>query len=159
MQQLLLLSAPERQARKRIDIVSIRMVRDSSVLYPVRQINSPCDAARVFRQFIGDADREQFVVCNLDVKNQPLSLHIASVGTVSSSLVHPREVFKAALLSNASSVVLGHNHPSGDPTPSREDREVTKRLVEAGRLVGIEVLDHVILGGERHVSLREEGVI
>ncbi|MEW9673574.1 RadC family protein [Ammoniphilus sp. 3BR4] len=82
-----------------------------------------------------------------------------SVGSLNSAIVDPREVFKAAILHNAASIIVGHNHPSGDPTPSREDLSVTNRLVEAGKILGIEVLDHLILGEERFQSLKESGMM
>jgi DNA repair protein RadC len=87
-------------------------------------------------------------------------MHIVSVGTLSGAFVHPREVFKAAILGNAAAIILFHNHPSGDPDPSREDRELTLRLIQAGRILGIDVLDHVILGDEgRYYSFKEHGVL
>ena len=86
----------------------------------------------------------------------PLGFHVCSVGTVGSALVHPREVFKIAILANAAAVILVHNHPSGDPLPSGEDKQITKRIKEAGELMGISVLDHVILGDERFYSFADE---
>jgi DNA repair protein RadC len=95
----------------------------------------------------------------LSTKNTVNAIHTASIGSLSSAIVHPREVYKAAVLANASSIVLGHNHPSGDPTPSPEDIEVTKRLSNAGDLMGIDVLDHVIIGDGRFYSLKERGLL
>jgi DNA repair protein RadC len=94
----------------------------------------------------GDADREHFVVVLLDRKNQVIGMNTVSIGSLTASIVHPRETFKAAILSNAAAIICGHNHPSGDPQPSQEDRVLTARLVEAGKLLGISVLDHIILG-------------
>ncbi|WP_236624592.1 RadC family protein [Rhodopirellula sp. SWK7] len=103
------------------------------------------------------ADRECFVVAHLDTKHRPLSIEVCTVGTLDASLVHPREVFKAAIVAGASAVLLMHNHPSGDPTPSREDKAVTDRLEEVGKLIGITVLDHIVVGDDEggSVSLRE----
>ncbi len=101
------------------------------------------------------SDREEFIALHLNAKNTIVSYEIVSIGTLSSSLVHPREVFKAAILSNAASIILCHNHPSGDPDPSKEDLNLTKRLAEAGKLLGIEVLDHVIFGASNYYSLKE----
>ncbi|MFS0567533.1 JAB domain-containing protein, partial [Brevibacillus invocatus] len=127
-------------------------------LYPQRRIRMASDAAGLFRQFLDATDREAFLLLCLSTKNEPVAIHLVSVGSLDSSIVHPREVFKAAILSNCSSVIVAHNHPSGDPTPSREDIEVTKRLQEAGELLGIPVLDHIILGHEgAYVSLKEKG--
>ena len=88
-----------------------------------------------------------------------LAIETVSVGSLNSSIVHPREVFKNPLKRSAAALVLVHNHPSGDPAPSREDLDVTKRLVEAGKILGIEVLDHIIIGDQRYISLKEEGLI
>jgi DNA repair protein RadC len=109
---------------------------------------------------IADEDREVFLVLMLNTKNQVVGLHRAHVGSLNASIVHPREVMKCAILNNAASIIVGHNHPSGDPTPSREDIEVTKRLAEAGKIMGIEVLDHVIVTHTgKNVSLKEKGYL
>jgi len=100
-------------------------------------------------------EQEQFMVILLNAKNHVLNVEEVTVGTQTSTLVHPREIFKAAIRQNAHAVVLIHNHPSGDPTPSREDREITRRLIEAGKLIGIEVLDHLVIGEGRFISFRE----
>lgn len=145
--------------RKRVDIVSIKMVRESSILYSNRKISSPSDAIELFKKFLYESDREQFIVCCMDTKNQPTSINVVSVGTLNSSLVHPREVFKSAILGNSSSIIVAHNHPSGDPSPSKEDIDITERLKEAGKIIGINILDHIIIGDNRHISLKEKGVI
>lgn len=98
---------------------------------------------------------EYFVAFHLDVKNQVTGYHVVSHGTVSASLVHPREVFKAALLSNSHSIIVAHNHPAGSLTPSNEDLDVTETLIKAGELIGIRVLDHVIVSSNGLASLRE----
>ncbi|MFD2443704.1 RadC family protein [Bacillus sp. CGMCC 1.16607] len=147
------------QAAKRINIVSLKLVRESSILYKNRKITSPEDAYNLLKEFLVDEDRERFVVVSLDTKNQPTAINICHVGSLNASLVHPREVMKSAILSNAASIIVGHNHPSQDPTPSKEDCEVTKRLVEAGRIIGIDVLDHLVVCEEKFVSLKEKGYI
>ena len=113
---------------KRVDIVSLKLVKESSVLYETRRISSPYDAYKLIQDFLVDSDREKFVVACLDVKNQPVNIQIVSIGSVSSSIVHPREVFKVAILSNASKIICFHNHPSGNTDFSREDEVITKRL-------------------------------
>ena len=145
--------------RKRIDIVSIRMVKESSFFYENRKINSPGDAIELFRRFLSESDREQFLVCCMDIKNQPTSINVVSIGTLNSSLVHPREVFKGAILGNSASIIVAHNHPSGDPTPSKEDINITMRLKEAGKIIGIDILDHVIIGENEHISFKEKGIL
>lgn len=145
---------------KRVSIVSIRMVREGSILYDVRKITGPTDAAPLGRMFLEESDREKLIVCCLDTKNQPLSVNVASIGSLNSSIVHPREVFKVAVLSNAASIIIFHNHPSGDTAPSTEDINITKRLKEAGNIIGIELLDHIIIGSEGNsCSLKEQGVL
>lgn len=145
---------------KRINIVSLKMVKEGSILYDVQKLSSPSEAAGLGRKFLDEADREQVIVCCLDNKNQPVSVNIVSMGTVNSSLVHPREVFKTAVLSNAASIILFHNHPSGDPEPSQEDINITERIKEAGKILGIELLDHIIIGSEnRFISFKEKNMI
>jgi len=145
---------------KRVDIVTLRLVRESSFLYGQRRIKSPSDAAAMMREFLEDADREHLCVVCLDTKHQPTAVHTASVGTLNATAVHPREIFKVAVLSNSAAVILVHNHPSGRPEPSHQDLEVTRRVSRAGEILGIEVLDHVIIGsGGRYVSLKERGLM
>jgi DNA repair protein RadC len=110
---------------------------------------------RRFDRLIEDSRQEEFHVVTLDTKNQIIDTHQVTVGTLDASLVHPREVFRVAIKDAASSVILVHNHPSGDPTPSREDFQVTERLTESGNLLGIDVLDHIVLGRPKAVSIRE----
>jgi len=102
-------------------------------------------------------DREHVVTLALDGKNRVLGFEIVSIGTLTASLVHPREVFKAAILANAAAIIVAHNHPSGDPTPSAEDRAITQRLKDAGELLGIRLLDHVVLGDGRYHSFADAG--
>lgn len=150
----------KKEAAKRVDIVSLKMVKDNSVLYQGRRISGPDDAAELLRDFLKDSDRERFIVAFLNTKKEPNAIHTVSIGTVNSSLCHPREVFKAAILSNASSMILSHNHPSSDTTPSEEDKKITERLVEVGRIIGIEVIDHIIIGqDDEYYSFKEEGII
>jgi DNA repair protein RadC len=138
----------------------IALVREPGVKLAERpQIRIAADAAPLLAQYIGDADREVFAVALLTIRHRILGLHTVSVGCLTSSLVHPREVFKPAILAGSAALLLAHNHPSGDPEPSAEDIALTRRLTAAGQLLGIEILDHLILGeGGRFVSLRERGV-
>lgn len=144
---------------KRVNIVTVKLVRESSMLYKGRQIRSPKDSYDLIRTFIEDSDREMMICLSLDTKNQPASISICSIGSVSSAIVHPREIMKTAILSNASSVIIFHNHPSGNTTPSAEDIGVTKRLKEAGEILGIELLDHLIIGNDSFISLKEKGYL
>jgi len=119
----------------------------------------PADIYRHFQPELRDLRQERFMVVLLDARHRVMRSEVVSQGTLTASLVHPREVFRPALRDAAAAVVLVHNHPSGDPTPSREDREVTIRLSRAGEILGIRVLDHVILAERGYCSLREEGVL
>jgi DNA repair protein RadC len=141
--------------------VSISLVREEGVRLSARpQVREPRSAAKLLAQYIGDRDRETFVVALLSVRHRVLAFNTVSVGCATSALVHAREVFKPAILAGAAAVILSHNHPSGDPEPSAEDLSLTRRLVAAGTLLGIDVLDHVIIGElGRFVSLKERGVL
>ena len=131
---------------KRINIVSIKMVKESSFLYQTRTISSPKDAYEMIKDQLQDLDREQFIIACLNTKNEPTNLSVVSVGTLNKAIIHPREVFKTAILSNAANVIAFHNHPSGDTEPSQQDIQLTNRLYEAGELLGIKLLDHLIIG-------------
>ncbi|WP_195576360.1 RadC family protein [Paenibacillus sp. 1001270B_150601_E10] len=120
-------------------------------------IRRPQDAAHLVMESMRYYKREHFICLFLNSKNKVLAQETISIGTLDASLVHPREVFRAAIRHSSASVVCLHNHPSGDPTPSEEDIWITKRLMEAGELVGIEVLDHIVIGDQRYVSLKEQG--
>ena len=126
---------------------------------PKRKIKSPADVHSLLYPRMREKKRENFTALYLDTKNQVLREEVISIGSLNASIVHPREVFKSALLESSASVILAHNHPSGDPSPSREDIAVTENLVEGGKLLGIDVLDHVIIGEGRYVSLKDEGFI
>lgn len=149
-----------KEQRKRVDIVSVKLCKDSSILYEPRKISSPTHAAILIRRFLSGLDREELIVVTLDTKNQPNNINVCSRGSLNSSIVHPREVFKTAILSNAASILIAHNHPSGEPEPSEEDISITKRIKEAGDIIGIKLLDHIIVGdNEDFVSLNERGLI
>jgi len=123
-------------------------------------ICSPEDGAKIASRFIGRDDREVFFVMCLNTKNNVVPVHRCHVGSLNSSIVHPREVYKSAILNNAASVIIAHQHPSGDIKPSMEDINVTKRLVEAGKLLSIEVLDHLVVNSDNSfTSLKERGYI
>ena len=111
-----------------------------------------------FARLIREAKQEEFHVVTLDTKNVVINSHQVTVGTLDASLVHPREVFRRAIKDVSSSIILAHNHPSGDPTPSREDVAVTNRLEESGRLLGIDVLDHIVVARDGCISIKEHGV-
>ena len=145
----------------RVPIYTVTLVREASITHPQPQLRSSQDAADLLRRFLGPVDREYFVVLLLDRKNRLIGINTVSMGSLTASVVHPREVFKPAILANAAALICGHNHPSGDPQPSQEDRTLTARLYKAGQLLGIAVLDHIILGdGTPHyVSFADQGLL
>ncbi len=122
-------------------------------------IRSPQDVANLLMPELRDLKKEHLKSLLLDTKNRVLKIMSVSVGILDSSLVHPREVFKDAIIASAAAIIVAHNHPSGDPTPSAEDRRITQRLAEAGQILGIELLDHIVLGDNKWVSLKERGVL
>jgi DNA repair protein RadC len=144
-----------------VPVYRIQLVREGEQSLLSRpRIASPEDAARVFETYLADRDREVFAVLLLDIRCRYIGLNTVSIGTLNSALVHPREVFKVALLTNAASVIVAHNHPSGDAEPSPEDRMVTQRLVEAGKVLGIDVADHLVIGERgRFFSLKSRGLM
>ena len=142
-----------------VPIYRVMLVREGRVSCYNQQIRSSANASTILQSYLADVDREHFVVLLLNQKNRVLGLHTVSVGSLTSSVVHPRETFKAAILANAAAIICGHNHPSGDCQPSKEDRAITTRLVEAGKLLGISVLDHIVVGDGRYFSFADEGLL
>lgn len=120
-------------------------------------IRSPKDVTRLMMEELRYLQKEHFVCLFLNTKNNVIGQETLSIGSLNASIVHPREVFLAAIKRSSASIICVHNHPSGDPTPSPEDIEMTRRLVEAGSIIGIDVLDHVIIGDRTSVSLKEHG--
>jgi len=114
-------------------------------------------AAALLRPCFEGLDREQFLVCGLDAKHHIIGINVVSIGSLTLSIVHPREVFKPLILMNAAAFVCAHNHPSSDPTPSPEDRLLTQRLRQGAELLGITLLDHLVLGEDRYISFADEG--
>ena len=134
--------------------VRVRLVRERAGAFGPT-LACAGDIAALMTPELSGLDREQFVALHLDIKNRLISREVVSIGHLSAALVHPREVFKAAILANAASIAFVHNHPSGDPEPSREDIDLTRRLIRAGEILGIAVLDHVVVARGGHVSVVE----
>ena len=134
------------------------MVKEKKVPDTSEVINGPEKAAKLAETILKDADREYLLVISVDSKGRPLAIEIVSIGTVNATLAEPREIFKHAILANAVGIILVHNHPSGDCIPSEEDEEMTRRINESGKLLGILVRDHVIIG-DGYFSFHEEGDI
>lgn len=142
-----------------IPVVRLELIREQSVDIPVKRVSDPLAVYEIGSRLIGHEDREHLLLLCLTTKNIITAINTVSIGTLDCSLVHPREVFKPAILSNASAVVLIHNHPSGDPEPSPDDIEITKRLVATGEILGIPVMDHVIVGNGTFVSFERRGLL
>jgi DNA repair protein RadC len=122
-------------------------------------LTGPEAAAELLVPALANLDRERCVATLLDTKHRLIEQVVVSIGSVDHTFMAPREVYRDALLANASALVLAHNHPSGDPEPSRDDEQLTRRLVRAGELVGVDLLDHLVVGGERWVSLARRGLV
>jgi len=151
---------------KTIRMKTIRPVWEKLTIHEVPEsyfsgrsrVTSSADIFKLFG-FLSNESREVFMALHLDSKNRIVCLDQVSTGSLNASIVHPREVFKSAMLSSAAAILFLHNHPSGDPTPSKEDLELTKRLKEAGELLGVRVLDHIVIGSGCYQSLADKGII
>lgn len=142
--------------KKDFDLVGVRLVPERK-LYSEKEIVCSSDAVALLSKELGDHDREVFCVLHLSPRGLPLSASITSMGELTSTLVHPREVFKSAVLSSAAGIVLLHNHPSGSLTPSEEDIKTTERIAVCGRVLGIPVVDHIICAEHGYISMRSYG--
>ena len=144
----------------KLDVVSVRLVKDAPLIsgHPVK---SPADAAEVLGRYLCEMDREIVCVVNLKADGIPINCHFASIGSLNESMAHPREIFKASILSNAASIILMHNHPSGNLIPSRQDTMMTDRMAKMCELMGIPLLDHVIVGGDnrQYFSFKEKDLL
>lgn len=160
-----LMNASEYELEKKIDTKHAKKVY--SIITLIKKIHfyeafeqcirSPKDVIYLLRSEYKFATKEHFIGVFLNSKNRVIHKEIISIGSLNASIVHPREVFNAAIRHCSASLICVHNHPSGDPTPSQEDIQITKRLVEAGNIIGIDVLDHIIIGENRYYSLKEHG--
>lgn len=141
----------------RYRIMLVKESEDTFTKYPKFQHSR--ELFENFREEFSALDREHFFMITLDSKNRTIGYHTISIGSLSTSVVHPRECLKAALLDSAAAVIFMHNHPSGDPAPSCEDRECTKRLTSASQILGIRVLDHIIFGETDYYSFADAGML
>ncbi len=137
---------------------SLGMRASRPIAEPKYRIDNPVHAYHLVRDELVKEKRELFLVILIDTKGYVICHQVVAIGTLSNSLVHPREVFYPAIRHKASSMILIHNHPSGDPTPSPEDFDVTRNLIEVGKLMGIPVNDHLIIGESSYISLRQKGL-
>ncbi len=143
-----------------VPFYTTRLVRETHFTFSHRkQVSSPEEVADLLQQYFQDKDREEFLVVLLDTSNSLIGFSQISVGGLAASIVEPRQVFKVAILANAAAIILAHQHPSGNPEPSREDIRITRQLVEAGKLMGVPVHDHLIIAENGYVSLAERGLL
>lgn len=151
----------EQENEYKLDIVSVRLVHDAPLLSD-HKIDSPKAAVQVMGEFMSEVDREVMCVINLRSDGTPINGHIASIGALNQTLASPRELLKAAILSNAAQMILLHCHPSGSLVPSKEDIDVTNRMIEICDLIGIPLADHIIIGGnnrQEYFSFRAKGIL
>jgi DNA repair proteins len=143
-----------------LEVVHIRLVKERT-LFSEEKINTPDMAIQLMAEELSLYDREVMCVLNLQTDNRPINMNIVSMGTINATIVDAREVFKSSILSNAKSIMLLHNHPSGKVEPTKEDLMVTRKMQAVGELLGIEVLDHIIIGGRtaEQYSFRSEGLL
>jgi DNA repair protein RadC len=159
MDQLFALGLREKQAHQLQAALELyRRLHQDPLKKPVI-IQSPDDAANYKMEAMRDLKQEHFICLFVNTKNRVIGEKTIFIGSLNSSIVHPREIFKEAVIRSAASLICLHNHPSGDPMPSREDIEVTKRLVNAGQTVGIDLLDHIVIGNGRFTSLKNKGLM
>ena len=143
-----------------ISVFRLSLIKDHVLPYTTASlILTPLQVYELIKEYLQGTDREQFIAIFLDSRSEVIGINTVSVGTLTESLVHPREVFKGAILANAASIIIAHNHPSGDHHASEADLAVTSKLKEAGRILGIPLEDHVVIGREGFTSFRQEGLL
>lgn len=145
-------------SKQYIPVYRIELVRERTLkVEPRRSVHNSEDVVAILRDELLKADREKLICLMLNAKNAIIGIDVVSVGTLTQSCGHPRELYKAAILTNAAAIILVHNHPSGDPSPSLEDAQLTARIGKAGEILGIKLLDHVIIGELGHYSFANAG--
>jgi len=142
----------------------VNEVRETAEGYSTEKINGPEEVYKILKSYFNSLDivereKERFIVLGLDARNTVKYMDVVSVGTLSNALVHPREVFRTAVLAGVNSIIVAHNHPSGTPSPSEDDKKITRRLIKAGKIIGIEVLDHIIVTDKGFFSFKKEELI
>lgn len=146
--------------KKKVGIVHLEMVKEGRSLYGMERFSKPETAAEMVRPLVVRANREMVLVMSLDAKLTPMALEIVSVGSCSACFMDMKDIYRHSIMNNASSIICFHNHPSGDPEPSWDDKVMTQKLGKCGKLLGIELIDHIILGDEGHFfSFRKEGIL
>jgi DNA repair protein RadC len=146
-------------AQYQVPVYKVQLVKEDSVSSDVSSISQPSQVANMVMDDLRNEDREKFMIVMLNTKNKVIGLNLVSMGCLDSTILHPRETFKPAVIAGAAAIILIHNHPSGDCTPSHEDIEGTKRMAEAGKVLGIAVRDHLVIGDGVFYSFREHGLL
>ena len=141
-----------------ISVVRVELVKDWDHPYSRLEVEDPEHLASVLRKFLEREDREVFLTVNMSGVNEINSVNVVSIGCLNRAIVHPREVFKAAILSNAYRIAIAHNHPSGPATPTEEDIKITRNLVDCGNILDIKILDHIIIAGPEYFSFAEKHI-
>jgi DNA repair protein RadC len=146
----------QKQIAKTVGVYTVRMVRESQLPWDGNKIHHPVDVVKLIRAYFTELDREHFIVVLLSSANQPIGFHTVSIGTLNESLVSPREVFKTAILGSVARIIVAHNHPSGNTSPSAEDIQVSRQLKQVGELLRIKLADSIIVGvGGQYHSMEE----
>lgn len=146
--------------KKKVGIVHLEMVKEGRALYGMERFSSPKATAEAVRPLVERANREMFLVLSLDARLAPMALEIVAVGSGNACYIDAKDVYRHSIMNNASSIICIHNHPSGDPEPSVEDRRTTRKLGKCGAILGIELVDHMILGADgAFFSFREKGIL
>jgi DNA repair protein RadC len=141
------------------EVWSYQVVRDRALTVESKIASNSTNAARILREFIGKSSKEHVVMMALDARHAIIGLNLVSIGTMTASMIHPREVYQPALMLSAASIIIAHNHPSNDPTPSQEDHDITRRLVRAGEILGVPLMDHIVIADDSYFSFREHGLL
>ncbi|WP_256717394.1 JAB domain-containing protein [Paenibacillus odorifer] len=144
---------------KKLNVVSLKLVKEATISYRTNVIRNPQDAFEIAKEFIGDEDREHCILICLDTKNKINCIQTIGIGSLNSAIVHPREVFKIAIVSSSASVIFAHNHPSSDCTPSQPDLEISERIKQAGQILGIDLIDSIIVCEDNYYSMKEHNLI
>ena len=146
--------------KKKINIVSLKLLKEKNLEYNITSVKNPINVVKLAKELIGEVDREYVLVLNLNTNLEPNSIEVCGIGSLSEAVIHPREIFKSAILSSASKIIMVHTHPSGHVEPSLEDIQTTRRIRKAGEILGIPLVDHLILGNDTdYFSFTEHGDI
>lgn len=139
-----------------ISVVSVKLVKEKQIHKYLEPIRKPNDAASIMRDLIGDKDRENLLVIGVDTKGNITHIEYAHRGTLTDTTIHSREIYKAAIISNSKGIIIGHNHPSGDVSPSEADNLATEKIRQAGEIIGIDLIDHIIVANDSYYSIKEK---